>query len=260
MNRDTKKAPEPSDRVIIKLNDISKNFGGVTALRKVNLTIYHGERHAIIGPNGAGKTTLFNVVSGEISPDEGSIILFDQPLNHKPTRARIRMGLGRTYQITNLFPEMTVEENIFLAVAGSLKKPMNLLREWKKEEGKCKSALQILNQIGFEQYLTTQVGQLSYGDQRKLDLALAIAGNPRILLLDEPMAGLSRNDRLQMADFIKGLNPDYALIIIEHDIEMAFGIVDRVTVFHMGAIIAQGSPDEIRSNEEVKKLYMRGTK
>lgn len=259
MNRHDSKVSGASDKIIFELNDISKNFGGVTALNNVNLTIRQGERHAIIGPNGAGKTTLFNVISGELSPDKGGITFFGRSLNHKPTRVRIRMGVGRTYQITSLFPELTVEENIFLAVAGSRKKPMHLLKGWKKEKTKCETAHQIAAQIGFEPYLETRVGQLSYGDQRKLDLALAIAGDPRILLLDEPMAGLSRNDRFQIAELIKGLNPDYALIIIEHDIEMAFDIVDRVTVLHMGAIIAQGSPDEIRNNDAVKKLYMRGT-
>jgi len=166
------------------------------------------------------------------------------------------MGLGRTYQITNLFPELTVEENIFLAVQGTERKSLRFFKSWEKEKEKCDRAFEIARQVGVEKFFETPIKELSYGDQRKLDLSLAIAGNPKLLLLDEPMAGLSRSDRPQIARLVSHLNPDISVIIIEHDIETAFGIVQNVTVLHMGSVIAQGSPEAIRNNEKVKKIYM----
>lgn len=246
-----------SHDIIFELKGISKSFDGLQALDSVDLTIYHGERHAVIGPNGAGKTTLFNVIIGELDPDAGEVHLFKRLLNKYPTRKRIQMGLGRTYQITNLFQELTAEENIFLAVNGSRKNALRLFKPWRQERGKVDQIVRIAEKIGFKKiYLQTPVKELSYGDQRKLDLSLAIAGNPKLLLLDEPMAGLARSERPQIAKLISNLDPEIAVIIIEHDIEVAFDIVEKVTVLHMGRIIAQGDPENIRSNREVRELYM----
>jgi branched-chain amino acid transport system ATP-binding protein len=248
---------ENKQDIIFELNGISKSFDGLQALDNVALKIQSGERHAIIGPNGAGKTTLFNVITGELEPDAGEIYLFDRMLNKHPTRRRIRMGLGRTYQITNLFQELTVVENIFLAVNGSTKKALRLFKPWRNEQGKISKVLNIAAQIGLQQaLLQTPVKELSYGDQRKLDLSLAIAGNPKLLLLDEPMAGLARGERPQIASLIKDLDPEIAVIVIEHDIDVAFDMVEKVTVLHMGRIIAQGEPQTIRMNREVRELYM----
>ena len=251
------RASDKDHKVIFELKGISRSFDGLQALDGVDLTIRHGERHAIIGPNGAGKTTLFNVIIGELAPDEGEVHFFNHLLNKCPTRKRVRMGLGRTYQITNLFQELTAEENIFLAVNGLHKKALGLLKSWRNDREKRKRVRRIAEQIGFQpERLQTPVKELSYGDQRKLDLSLAIAGNPKLLLLDEPMAGLARGERPQIAKLIRRLDPDIAVIIIEHDIEIAFGIVDRVTVLHMGRIIAQGDPETIRANRQVRELYM----
>ena len=248
---------DKKQQVIFELKGISKSFDGLQALDSVDLAIHNGERHAIIGPNGAGKTTLFNVIIGELDPDAGEIRLFNRLLNKCPTRKRIHMGLGRTYQITNLFQELTAEENIFLAVNGSDKKALRLFKPWRNQSGKAARVLSIAEQIGLQkEHLQTPVKELSYGDQRKLDLSLAIAGKPKLLLLDEPMAGLARADRPQIADLISNLDPDIAVIIIEHDIEVAFGIVENVTVMHMGRIIAQGDPEAIRNNREVRERYM----
>jgi branched-chain amino acid transport system ATP-binding protein len=250
-------ASDKTHKVIFELKGISKSFDGLQALNDVNLTIDHGERHAIIGPNGAGKTTLFNVIIGELNPDKGEIHLYDRLLNKRPTRSRIRMGLGRTYQITNLFQEMTAEENIFLAVNGSAKKPLSLFKSWRDQHQKVTQVLRIAEQIGFQkEFLQAPAKELSYGDQRKLDLSLAIAGNPKLLLLDEPMAGLARGERPQIAQLIKDIDPEIAVIVIEHDIEVAFDIVEKVTVLHMGRIIAQGDPASIRANRDVRELYM----
>jgi branched-chain amino acid transport system ATP-binding protein len=248
---------EEKQQSIFKLKGISKSFDGLQALENVDLDICHGERHAIIGPNGAGKTTLFNVISGELAPDSGEIQFYSRLLNKYPTRKRIQMGLGRTYQITNLFQELTAEENIFLAVNGSDKKALGLFKPWRGQREKVNRVLNIAQEIGLQkEHLQTPVKELSYGDQRKLDLSLAISGNPKLLLLDEPMAGLARAERPQIAGLIKSLDPNIAVIVIEHDIEVAFGIVENVTVLHMGRIIAQGDPETIRSNSEVRELYM----
>jgi len=248
---------ENKQKVLFELKGISKSFGGVQALENIDLTVNHGERHAIIGPNGAGKTTLFNVIMGELNPDAGEIHLFNRLLNKHPTRRRIHLGLGRTYQITNLFQELTTEENIFLAVNGSGKKALSLFKPWRNERAKITRALSIAGQIGLQkELLQTPVKELSYGDQRKLDLSLALAGNPKLLLLDEPMAGLARSERPQIANLIKNLDPKIAVIVIEHDIEVAFDMVEKVTVLHMGRIIAQGDPQTIRTNREVRELYM----
>ncbi len=249
--------PAKKQKAIFELKDISKSFDGLQALDSVNLTVHHGERHAIIGPNGAGKTTLFNVIIGELDPDAGEIHLYGRLLNKRPTRKRIQMGLGRTYQITNLFQELTAEENIFLAVNGSAKKALRLFKPWRSENQKVAQVLRIIEQIGLhKKQLQTPVRELSYGDQRKLDLSLAIAGSPKLLLLDEPMAGLARSERPHIARLIKELDPEIAVIVIEHDIEVAFEIVETVTVLHMGRIIAQGDPKTIRTNREVRELYM----
>ena len=249
--------PAKKQKAIFELKDISKSFDGLQALDNVNLTVHHGERHAIIGPNGAGKTTLFNVIIGELDPDAGEIHLYGRLLNKRPTRKRIQMGLGRTYQITNLFQELTAEENIFLAINGSAKKALSLFKPWRSEHQKVAQVLRIIEQIGLHKaLLQTPAKELSYGDQRKLDLSLAIAGNPKLLLLDEPMAGLARSERPQIARLIKELDPEIAVIVIEHDIEVAFEIVETVTVLHMGRIIAQGDPKTIRTNREVRELYM----
>jgi len=251
---ETTDKPQP---VIFELRGISKSFDGLQALDSVDLAIHHGERHAIIGPNGAGKTTLFNVIIGELDPDAGEIHLFNRLLNKRPIRRRIHLGLGRTYQITNLFQELTAEENIFLAVNGSDKKALRLFKPWRNQSGKVSRVLSIAEQVGLQkEHLRTPVKELSYGDQRKLDLSLAIAGKPKLLLLDEPMAGLARADRPQIAGLISNLDPDIAVIVIEHDIEVAFGIVENVTVLHMGRIIAKGDTEAIRNNREVRELYM----
>jgi branched-chain amino acid transport system ATP-binding protein len=248
---------ENKQDIIFELKGICKTFDGLQALENVALQIHQGERHAIIGPNGAGKTTLFNVIMGELEPDAGEIYLFNRMLNKRPTRRRIHMGLGRTYQITNLFQELTAEENIFLAVNGSAKKALSLFKPWRSQHGKITKALGIAEQVGLQKkLLQTPVKELSYGDQRKLDLSLAIAGSPKLLLLDEPMAGLARGERPQIASLIKDLDPEIAVIVIEHDIDIAFDMVEKVTVLHMGRIIAQGDPQSIRMNHEVRELYM----
>jgi branched-chain amino acid transport system ATP-binding protein len=245
---------------MFELRHISKAFGGVKALDDINLSVNKGEIRGIIGSNGAGKTTLFNVITGELKPEEGEIILFDRPLNNVATRKRISMGIGRTYQIPKLFLDLTVEENIFLSVNRiESEKTIRFFHHWRHEEESVEKVRQLAERVGLIHCMTSPVDRIAYGDQRKLDIAMAIAGNPKMLLLDEPMAGLSLEDRPMIAELIRELGERIDIILlIEHDLGMTFDIVDKVIVLHLGRMVAQGTPEEIRANSDVQNLYKGG--
>jgi branched-chain amino acid transport system ATP-binding protein len=241
------------------LKNVSKSFGGIVAVDKVDLTIMVGESRALIGPNGAGKSTLFNLVTGEVSLDEGRILLFGKDLTHEPVQKRIASQLGRTYQISNLFSQLTVQENLFLASWQTWKKKVSLaatlFRSWRKFESERRYVVEIAKRVGLEGRLDTRVEDLSHGEHRQLELGITLAHEPRILLLDEPMAGLSVAERGFMTELIMSLKPEITVVIIEHDISVAFSIADKVSVLHRGAIIADGSPEEIANNQEVQQIY-----
>lgn len=241
------------------LKGVSKSFGGIVAVDKVDLTVMAGESRALIGPNGAGKSTLFNLVTGEIPLDEGRILLFGKDLTHEPVRERISSQLGRTYQISNLFRQLTVQENLYLASWHTWKKKTSLVamlfRPWHKFEDQSRHIAQIAQRVRLEEALDTKVDELSHGQQRQLELGITLAHEPRILLLDEPMAGLSAAERGFMTDLIMGLKPEITVVIIEHDIDVAFAIADQVSVLHHGALIAEGSPEQIAGNREVQEIY-----
>ena len=241
------------------LKNVSKSFGGIVAVDKVDLTVMMGESRALIGPNGAGKSTLFNLVTGEISLDEGRILLFGKDLTHEPVRQRIASQLGRTYQISNLFRRLTVQENLFLASWHTWKKKASLaamlFRSWRKFEDQRRSIAEIAHRVGLEDKLDMPVDELSHGQHRQLELGITLAHEPKIPLLDEPMAGLSSAERGFMTKLIMSLKPEITVIIIEHDINVAFSIADQVSVLHHGAIIAEGSPEQIASNREVQQIY-----
>lgn len=241
------------------LKRISKSFGGIVAVDKVDLTVMMGESRALIGPNGAGKSTLFNLVTGEISLDEGRILLFGKDLTHEPVQKRIASHLGRTYQISNLFSQLTVQENLFLASWQTWKKKVSLtatlFRSWSKFENQRRYVAEIAHRVGLEDKLDTTVDELSHGENRQLELGITLAHEPRILLLDEPMAGLSAAERGFMTELIMSLKSEITVVIIEHDINVAFSIADQVSVLHHGAIIAEGSPKQIEDNREVQQIY-----
>lgn len=244
------------------LQDVSKSFGGVDAVSKVNLTVTEGESRALIGPNGAGKSTLFNLATGEILLDRGRVVLFGKDVTQEPVHKRIDSQLGRTYQISNLFPQLTVEENLFLAswrTRGRRSSVLStLFRPWRGFEGQRRHAVKVAERVGLEGKLNATVEEVSHGEQRQLELGITLAHEPRLLLLDEPMAGLSAGERSFMTELIIGLKSEITVVIIEHDIDVAFSIADRVTVLHHGAVIAEGTPDEIQDNEEVQQIYTLG--
>ncbi len=247
----------------LSLQSVSKSFGGVHAVVDVNLNVLQGERHVLIGPNGAGKSTLFNLITGEIFRDRGEIFVFEHNLSHEPVQRRISEGIGRTYQTSSLFTNLTVEENLFLAVWKQGKPPSGrlaaLFRPWRKYRDQCSQALEFAGQVGLDKKKDVVVSELSHGEHRQLELAITLAHQPKILLLDEPMAGLSANERTFMTKLILGLSSSITVLLIEHDIDIAFRIADTVSVLHQGQIIARGTPSAIRENSQVQEIYTLGT-
>jgi branched-chain amino acid transport system ATP-binding protein len=241
------------------LNNVSKSFGGIDAVSSVDLTVEMGESRALIGPNGAGKTTLFNLITGEIVLDRGSIVLFGREMTDEAVQKRIASQLGRTYQVSNLFDQLTVQENLFLASWQTRRKKPSMMatlfRSWHKFRNQRRHVAKIAERVRLENKLDTTVEQLSHGEHRQLELGVTLAHEPRLLLLDEPMAGLSKAERGFMTKLIMSLKPEITVIIIEHDIDVAFSIADTVSVLDHGAIVAEGTPEEIENNEKVQRIY-----
>jgi branched-chain amino acid transport system ATP-binding protein len=220
------------------------------------LAVPVGERRALIGPNGAGKTTLFNLITGELKPDAGRVEIFSNDITKKSVQARARLGLGRTYQISQLFLALTVEQNLFLAGVANRKMEFNIFKLWKKNVPEREWAREVAGQVGLVDYLDEKVKDLSHGLQRQLEIGMAIAMRPRLIMLDEPAAGLSPSERVILTSLIKDLPRDVTLILIEHDMEIVLDLADSITVLDRGSVIAEGTPTEIRTNELVQKVYL----
>jgi branched-chain amino acid transport system ATP-binding protein len=246
----------PSSTHALVVNNVSKNFGGVQAVHQVSLVVSNGERRALIGPNGAGKTTLFNVITGELIADEGRIKIFDEEITRKSVQQRSRLGLGRTYQISQLFLKLSVEENLFLASAANRDKEFKLWGPWHKHRTELDRAEEVARQVGLSLYMNARVSELSHGLQRQLELGMAIARQPRLIMLDEPAAGLSPTERVILTSLIKELPRTVTLILIEHDMEIVLDLADSITVLHRGSVIAEGSPEEIKANQDVQNVYL----
>jgi branched-chain amino acid transport system ATP-binding protein len=239
----------------IRLEGIGKTFGRVRAVHDVSLTAHTGTRRAILGPNGAGKTTLFNVITGVYKPSKGDISLFGRNVTGIASHARTRMGLSRTFQITNLFPSLTVMNNVRLGVLGVQRSKYVMHVPVTSLDGLTDRCRSLLEMAGLWDERDTQVGNLSYGHQRQLELIVTLASDPQVLLLDEPAAGLSLAESRSMVQLIKALDPRLTLLIIEHDMDVAFEVATEVTVMHQGEILAEGSAEEIRGNETVREVY-----
>jgi branched-chain amino acid transport system ATP-binding protein len=240
----------------LSLENVSRRFGGLKAVDEVNLSIGHGERHAIIGPNGAGKTTLFNLVSGELACTGGRVVFLGEDVTALKPHQRAARGMARTFQITRLFPNLTVLENVLLACEAldprrlSMHRPLSSYRDFQRK------ALALLERFGLSPLREALARNIAYGDQRKLEVALSMTGQPTLLLLDEPMAGLSPAERQSMQRLLHDLDPAIAVLLIEHDMDMAFGFAERVAVLFQGRVLAQGGRDEIRGNEDVQAAYL----
>jgi len=241
---------------ILRLRGVGRRFGGVLAVDDVDLDVLPGERRALLGPNGAGKTTLFNVVSGEFPPTAGTVELFGRDVTTMPARRRAKLGLTRTFQTSRLFLGLTVEDNLYLAVLGVRGGHLRPVRLSGRDGPIRDRARDLAERVGLERQLGTLVGSLSHGEQRQLEVGMARAGDPRIMMLDEPAAGLSRGERIALTELLLALDRDITLILIEHDMDVALGVAERVTMMHDGRVIVEGTPAEIRANQLVHDLYL----
>ncbi len=240
----------------LSLANVGKAFGGLRAVDGVSLTVQAGERRAIIGPNGAGKTTLFSLISGEQPVSDGTIHLFGRDVSRLPPYRRAALGLARTYQITNLFPRLTVLENCLLAAQGLNPVKYHLHRHLRRYPVLFARAHQVLEAVGLAGKAAEVVRNLSHGEQRQLEIALALAGEPKLLLLDEPTAGLSPAESQLMTVLLKKLDPAITLLVIEHDMDVAFALTDRITVLHYGRVVADGLSHEVQRDPLVQEIYL----
>jgi branched-chain amino acid transport system ATP-binding protein len=241
---------------VLNLTAVSKSFGGLTAVNDVSLAVGPGERRAIIGPNGAGKTTLFSLISGEQLPTSGRIELFGRDITRLASHRRAALGLTRTYQITNLFPRLSVMENCLLAVQALSPMKFHMHRDLRRYPAIIERTRSALDAVSLLDKARATVRDLSHGEQRQLEVALALAGAPKLLLLDEPTAGLSPAESLMMTALLKKLDPSITLLIIEHDMDVAFQLTDRITVLHYGRVVADGTRDEVTANPLVQEIYL----
>lgn len=241
----------------LSLDGVSKRFGGLEAVRDVHMDVPHGERRALIGPNGAGKTTLFNVIAGDLPVTSGRITVFGQDVTGMPPHRRVKLGLTRTYQTSALFDTLTVAQNMYLGVIGPAgSRHYDMLRLAEKDDVHKERALQVIETVGLGDRVTTRTGDLSHGERRQLEVGLAIAYKPRLVMLDEPAAGLSPEERQVLIDLLNSLKQDITLLLIEHDMDVAFNVSERVTVLHDGRVIVEGTPEEISANEMVQNVYL----
>jgi branched-chain amino acid transport system ATP-binding protein len=243
---------------VLEISGLTKRFGNLVAVRDVSLTVAKGEMCAIIGPNGAGKTTFFNLISGFFPPTVGSIVFDGRDITRLSTHERVTRGMARTFQITEIFPELTVFENVRIAaeVAGGYR-----LRPWisrSESAGLHQNVEETLKQVSLEGKAGRLVGELAHGDQRAAEIAMALALKPHLLLLDEPTAGMGDQETFQITQLIRRLHRDsnYTIVLIEHDMRVVFHLADRICVLDQGRMLAQGTPQEIAANETVQAAYL----
>jgi branched-chain amino acid transport system ATP-binding protein len=240
---------------ILRLRGIGRRFGGLDAVRDVDLDVARGERRAILGPNGAGKTTLFNVISGDMPQTSGTIEFLGQDVGTISAPGRTRLGMGRTYQKSRLFLGLSVEDNLYLSILGVHQGHFRLIKNQRDNEMRDK-ARRMADAVGLREVLDVLVSELSHGEQRQLEVGMARASDPKLMMLDEPAAGLSRAERVKLTETLLKLDPAITLILIEHDMDVALRVAEWVTMMHDGRVIVEGTPDEIRANQTVHDLYL----
>ena len=249
------KPKDPAMTAAVAIDSLAKVFGGLRAVDGVSLQVALGERRALIGPNGAGKTTLFHCITGTLQPSSGSVRLFGNDVTYLPEHKRTKLGMGRTFQITNVFTDLSLAENLALAIVGTDRRkwvwnrPLSAFPEVREQ------ALAGLEAVGLKERADDPVKLLSYGERRQLELALALNTHPKVLFLDEPCAGLSPSERQRIFKMIRALPREITVVMIEHDMDVALGLADRVTVMNRGRVMAEGTPDEVQSNPEVRDVY-----
>jgi branched-chain amino acid transport system ATP-binding protein len=240
----------------LELRGLSKSFGGLRAVRDVTLKIMPGDRKAIIGPNGAGKTTLFNLITGIFPATSGQVLLFGRDVTNLPSHRRTALGMARTFQITSLFPKLTVLDNVLLAIQGLRPSKFVMWRFMSSYRDVYDKAHGLLERARFMDRKDTEVRYLSHGEQRQLEIVLGLASDPKILLLDEPAAGLSSGESAEMAEFLLGLDSSLALLLIEHDMDVVFDVADHISVLHFGEVLETGPTEQIRKSAKVQEIYL----
>ena len=241
---------------MMTMESVSKNFGGLQVLEEISFSIKAGQKIAIIGPNGAGKTTLFNVVGGQLPASGGSIRFMDRDITRLSPNRRLHLGLSRSFQINSLFPELTLMDNMLLAFHGARYPHFRFFRSMKSRRDLFSRAEELMGSIGLWGMKDSPVSSLSYGDQRLLEVAFGLASEPRLLMLDEPTAGLSTAEAVDFENTIRQLLGDATLFFCAHDMDLVFNLADRVLVLNYGKLIAEGRPEEIKANPRVKEIYL----
>jgi len=240
----------------LELKALSKSFGGLQATRDVTLRVMPGDRKAIIGPNGAGKTTLFNLITGIFPATSGQVLLFGRDVTKWPSHRRTALGMARTFQVTSLFPKLTVLDNVLLAIEGLRPTKFVMWRFLSSYREVYDKAYRLLDAAGFLARKDVEVRNLSHGEQRQLEIVLGLASEPKLLLLDEPAAGLSSGESAEMAQFLMKLDPNLAILLIEHDMDVVFDVAAQISVLHFGEILETGTPQQIHDSTRVQEIYL----
>jgi len=241
---------------VLRVESLSKNFDGVKAIQDVSFNVKEGERLAIIGPNGAGKTTLFNLLNGQLKPTAGRIFLFDKDITAMSTQRRAHLGQARSFQINTLFPTLSVLDNMLLAVHGLKTSRYQIFRSMSSYDNRIAEAKELLELMGLWEKREELTQDISYGEQRKMEIALSLASVPKLMLLDEPSAGLTSEESADLVEMINNLGRDITVLVVAHDMDLVFGLADRIIVLHYGRIIVEGSPEEIQEDSRVKEIYI----
>jgi len=240
----------------LTVNNLCKSFGGLHVTTNVNLNVEPGERRLIIGPNGAGKTTLFNLITGEITPDSGSIHLFGDDITKTPSRRRPHLGMARTYQIITLFPRDSIIHNVSLALLGLSPARWNPITDMKRQGNLIERGLAALERVGLADIAERPLAQTSYGERRRVEIAMALAQNPKLLLLDEPFAGLSIDERQDVQKCLMAIPRDVTMVMIEHNMDVALEFAERITLLHFGEVIVEGNRAEVVDNPRTREVYL----
>jgi branched-chain amino acid transport system ATP-binding protein len=251
-------AARPLTPPVLAAHGLTRHFGGLVAVRDVSLLLHHGELHAVIGPNGAGKTTLVNLLSGDLWPTAGRIALEGRQVAGEPAWRRARLGVGRSFQRTNIFAPLSVLENVRLAAQAVDSSGLSPLRPANTHPDLVAKARAALTRVGLVGSTDRVAGTLAHGEQRQLEIAMALAGDPKVLLLDEPLAGIGPEESERMTALLKGLAREHAVLLIEHDMDVVFAVADWMTVMAEGAVLAEGRPETIRANVMVQHAYLGG--
>jgi branched-chain amino acid transport system ATP-binding protein len=240
----------------LDISGLKKSFGGLPAMNDVSLRVMPGERRLIIGPNGAGKTTLFNLIAGDLARDRGSIRLFGREVSRLQAHRRAQCGLARTYQIITLFPHDPLEHNIVLSLLGLSRARWNAFRPLAQHAGLCAEAHRVLALVGLEHLAQRSLSEVSYGEKRRVEIAMALAQKPRLLLLDEPLAGLSHEERATVKQLIAGIPRETTVVMIEHDMDTALDLAERITVLHYGSVIVEGTRADVVADPKTREVYL----